>query len=111
MVCLLGRKGIVTLATFTCHPREAVIGRRLENQWLGELQRGTGPLQNPLFLANVTMPAKAIRQTMRDWRMASTIGRDFAHPEDEANPSHYGGRRHEPPVSRGEPFVCFGVEF
>ena len=49
-------RGIVTLATFTCQPREAVIGRRLENQWLGELQRGTGPLQNPLFLANVTMP-------------------------------------------------------
>ena len=48
--------GIVTLATFTCQPREAVIGRRQENQWLGELQRGTGPLQNPLFLANVTMP-------------------------------------------------------
>ena len=48
--------GIVTLATFTCQPREAVIGRRQENQWLGELQRGTRPLQNPLFLANVTMP-------------------------------------------------------
>ena len=27
--------GIVTLATFTCQPREAVIGRRQENQWLG----------------------------------------------------------------------------
>ena len=25
--------------------REAVIGRRQENQWLGELQRGTGPRQ------------------------------------------------------------------
>src|SRR5271157_2625345 len=50
-------EGIVTLATFTCQPREAVIGRRQENQWLGELQRGTGPLQNPLFLANVTMPS------------------------------------------------------
>src|SRR5208337_1584524 len=49
---------IVTLATFTCQPREAVIGRRQENQWLGELQRGTGPHQNPLFLANVTMPAE-----------------------------------------------------
>src|SRR5271165_5469868 len=53
----LNLHGMVTLATFTCQPREAVIGRRQENQWLGELQRGTGPLQNPLFLANVTMPA------------------------------------------------------
>ena len=53
--------GIVTLATFTCQPREAVIGRRQENQWLGELQRGTGPLQNPLFLANVTMPVPEFR--------------------------------------------------
>src|SRR5208337_1067301 len=54
------QKGIVTLATFTCQPREAVIGRRQENQWLGELQRGTGPLQNPLFLANVTMPVECV---------------------------------------------------
>ena len=52
--------GIVTLATFTCQPREAVIGRRQENQWLGELQRGTGPFQNPLFLANVTMPFQTL---------------------------------------------------
>jgi hypothetical protein len=48
------------LATFTCQPREAVIGRRQENQWLGEFQRGIGPLQNPLFLANVTIPLVAM---------------------------------------------------
>ena len=60
-----GSTGIVTLATFTCQPLEAVIGRRQENQWLGELQRGTGPLQNPLFLANVTMPLWSIVESKR----------------------------------------------
>jgi hypothetical protein len=42
---------------FTCQSRDALIGRRQGNQWLGEFHGGTGLLQNPLFLANVTMPS------------------------------------------------------
>ncbi len=39
------------------------MGRRQGNQWLREPHRGTEPHQNPLFLANVTMPR---RQTTPD---------------------------------------------
>ncbi len=58
---------------FACPPRaalfklahyQAVIGRRQENQRLGELQRGTGPLQNPLFLANVTKPSEIVAKRL-----------------------------------------------
>jgi Oxidoreductase molybdopterin binding domain len=52
--------GIVTLAIFTFQSRDALIGRRQGNQWLGEFHGGTGPLQNPLFLANVTLPRHAL---------------------------------------------------
>jgi hypothetical protein len=49
------KKGIVTFAGFTCQPRDALMGRSQENQWLGELHGGAKALGNPLFLANVTM--------------------------------------------------------
>ena len=49
-------RGIVTLAIFTCQRGDALIGHKQENQWLGDFRGGAGPLQNPLFLANVTMP-------------------------------------------------------
>jgi hypothetical protein len=57
--------GIVTLAIFTCQSLAALIGGRQENQWLAEFHGGTGPLQNPLFLANVTMPLGEVRHNMR----------------------------------------------
>ena len=49
-------KGIVTFAIFTRQSRGALIDRTQGNQWLGEFHVGTGALQIPLFLANVTMP-------------------------------------------------------
>ena len=52
-----GASGIVTLAIITCQRGDPLIGRRQENQWVGDFHGGAGPLQNPLFLANVTMPA------------------------------------------------------
>src|SRR5271157_599372 len=48
--------GIVTLASFTCQWRDALMGRTQRNQWLAEFESGAGYLENPLFLANVTMP-------------------------------------------------------
>src|SRR5208337_5217772 len=48
--------GIVTLASFTCQWRDALMGRTQRNQWLAEFESGTGHLENPLFLADVTMP-------------------------------------------------------
>src|SRR5271157_3763745 len=48
--------GIVTLARFTCQWRDALMGRTQRNQWLAEFESGTGHLENPLFLADVTMP-------------------------------------------------------
>jgi ABC-type sugar transport system substrate-binding protein len=53
----MSNAGIVTLAIFTCQSPDALMGRRQGNQWFGEFHGGTGPLQNPLFLANVTMPS------------------------------------------------------
>src|SRR5208337_4659092 len=89
--------GIVTLATFTCQPREAVIGRRQENQWLGELQRGTGPLQNPLFLANVTMPPCLVRSELARFSLTRLLvvaaQRERMPAADRANPSNIAGRR------------------
>ncbi len=32
------------------------MGRTQRNQWLAEFESGTGHLENPLFLADVTMP-------------------------------------------------------
>jgi len=49
--------GIVTLASFTCQWRDALMGRTQRNQWLAEFESGTGHLENPLFLADVTMPS------------------------------------------------------
>jgi hypothetical protein len=54
-------EGLVTFAGFTCQPRDALMGRSQDNQWLGELHGGTKALGNPLFLANVTMPLAANR--------------------------------------------------
>src|SRR5208282_2722440 len=48
--------GIVTLASFTCQWRDALMGRTQRNQWLAEFESGAGHLENPLFLADVTMP-------------------------------------------------------
>ncbi len=50
--------GIVTLASFTCQWRDALMGRTQLNQWLAEFARGTGHPENPLFLADVTMPMR-----------------------------------------------------
>ncbi len=50
-------EGIVTLASFTCQWRDALMGRTQRNQWLAEFESGTGHLENPLFLADVTMPS------------------------------------------------------
>src|SRR5208283_5389597 len=49
--------GIVTLASFTCQWRDALMGRTQRNQWLAEFESGAGHLENPLFLADVTMPS------------------------------------------------------
>ena len=40
--------GIVTLASFACQSRDALIGRIQGNQWVGEFGNGAGDLQNPL---------------------------------------------------------------
>ena len=32
------------------------MGRTQRNQWLAEFESGAGHLENPLFLADVTMP-------------------------------------------------------
>src|SRR5271157_3438068 len=53
-------KGIVTLASFTCQWRDALMGRTQRNQWLAEFESGAGRLENPLFLADVTMPSYAL---------------------------------------------------
>jgi|SRR5271166_1267277 len=55
-----GHEGIVTLASFACQSRDALIGRIQVNQWVGEFGNGAGHLQNPLFLADVTMPMKLV---------------------------------------------------
>src|ERR1700733_2183479 len=47
--------GIVTFSSFTCQPRDALAVHRQGNQWFEDLYGGAEPLQNPLFLANVTM--------------------------------------------------------
>jgi DNA-binding MarR family transcriptional regulator len=44
---------------------DPLIGRRQENQWLGDFHDGDGPLQNPLFLANVTMPNDSLASPKR----------------------------------------------
>jgi hypothetical protein len=68
--CQISREGIVTLAIFICQSRDALIGRRQGNQWLGELHGRTGPLQNPLFLANVTMPWDLVMRALSHfWRV------------------------------------------
>ncbi len=36
------------------------MGRTQRNQWLAEFESGAGNLENPLFLADVTMPCEAI---------------------------------------------------
>ncbi len=48
------------MAIYTCQRGDQLIGRRQENQWLGVFHGGAGPLQNPLFLTNVTKPSKDI---------------------------------------------------
>ena len=53
-------EGIVTLASFTCQWRDALTGRTQRNQWLVEFESGAGNLENPLFLADVTMPLGVI---------------------------------------------------
>ena len=55
----IGLKGIVTMASFTCQWRDALMGRTQRNQWLAELESGAGHIENPLFLADVTMPARS----------------------------------------------------
>ena len=55
-------RGIVTLASFTCQWRDALMGRTQRNQWLAEFESGAGHLENPLFLADVTMPAGLARE-------------------------------------------------
>ena len=58
-------RGIVTFAIFTCQSSAALIGRSKGNQWLGEFHGGAGPLQNRLFLSNVTMPSPDVLRTQR----------------------------------------------
>jgi len=36
------------------------MGRTQRNQWLAEFESGAGRLENPLFLADVTMPSYAL---------------------------------------------------
>ena len=69
--------GIVTLATFTCQPREAVIGRRQENQWLGELQLVLDPSRIRYSWPNVTTP-------VREWS-AAAISAALSHPALECD--------------------------
>src|SRR5208337_4867723 len=59
-------RGIVTLASFTCQWRDALIGRTQRNQWLAEFESGAGHLENPLFLPDVTMPAEYFRTAPSD---------------------------------------------
>jgi len=54
------------LASFTCQWRDALMGRTQRNQWLAEFESGAGHLENPLFLADVTMPAKVFTAHHRD---------------------------------------------
>src|SRR5208337_1231863 len=56
-------RGIVTLASFTCQWRDALIGRTQRNQWLAEFESGAGHLENPLFLPDVTMPSWIVNFT------------------------------------------------
>jgi hypothetical protein len=56
-----GYHGHCHVGDFYRQSRDALIGRRQGNQWLGKFHGGTGPLQNPLFLANVTMPLAPYR--------------------------------------------------
>ena len=56
--------GIVTLASFTCQRRDALVGRTQRNQWLAEFESGAGNLENPLFLADVTMPFETLSERL-----------------------------------------------
>src|SRR5208282_1508459 len=54
-------KGIVSLASSTCQWRDAPMDRTQRNQWRADFESGVGHLENPLFLADVTMPIFVIR--------------------------------------------------
>ncbi len=58
--------GIVTLASFTCQWRVVLMGRTQRNQWLAELESGAGHLENPLFVADVTMPTNHQKASAKD---------------------------------------------
>ncbi len=58
--------GIVTLASFTCQWRDALIGRTQRNQWLAEFESGAEHSENPLSLADVTMPFGPLRVINED---------------------------------------------
>ena len=49
------------------------MGRTQRNQWLAEFESGAGHLENPLFLADVTMPFS--RLGPKEWTRHAAIGR------------------------------------
>jgi hypothetical protein len=96
-------EGIVTLVIFTCERGDPLIGREQENQWLGDFQDGAGPLQNPLFLTNVTMPVRNIQTARREQIFDVAIAERETHiqpngvPDDRGRKLMAGKRDRHPP--------------
>ena len=79
-------QGIVTLAIFTCQSPDA-LSAQTGNQWLGEFMVAL-ETPNPLFLANVTMPAAHHRRqpTGRSQRKAARRRRGKSRPDARVSP-------------------------
>ncbi len=64
------------------------MGRTQRNQWLAEFESGAGNLENPLFLADVTMPFGkwySVWKRFRRWALKGVFERIFAALSEDPN--------------------------